>query len=180
MATRNTSGGSAARASAAEATDSSANTQAAVADMTRQHMASTASAASSMLRLLENFQQTQQHMLQRTALLQEQAAERLRAATTPAEVMAIQSTTMMSGWTELAQYLQELMLTALRAQQEMARPMQSQAQAGAAEAAATAASSMPGNAAMAPFANIMQAWQSMFNLPASTLGPAGGFTRDTR
>lgn len=150
MATRSTS-----RDNAASDTDT-ASGQNAVAEATRQQMASTASAASAMLRTLESFQQTQQHLIQRAALLQEQTAERLRNASTPVEVLSIQSTMMMSGFTDLAQYAQELMLASLKAQEAM-RP---------AEPQATTAMPMVGTAAP-----LFQAWQAVFTAPMN--GAAG-------
>ncbi len=101
----------------------------AAADITRQQMATTASTACAMLRAMETFQQTQQHMIQRAALLQEQTADRLRGASTPAELMAIHSTVLLSGFSEMAQYAQELMLASLKAQSEFMRPAEQQQQA---------------------------------------------------
>lgn len=123
----------------------------AVADITRQQMASTASTACAMLRAMETFQQTQHHLIQRAALLQEQTADRLRSASTPAELMAIHSTVLLSGFSELAQYAQELMLASLKAQSEFMRPAEQQQQA----ASSTASAAAP----------LFQAWQSVFTAP---------------
>ncbi len=125
--------------------------QAMMADATREQLATSASAASAMLRAFDTLQQTQQHMIQRAALLQEQTAERLRNATSPMEVMAIQSSLLMSGWTEMAQYAQELMTATLKAQGEFTRQPQQQA-----ATAQTAASATP---------PLFQAWQAMFTAP---------------
>jgi hypothetical protein len=130
----------------------SATAQAAVADATREQLATTAAAASALLRAFDTLQQTQMHMIQRAALLQEQTAERLRSARTPMEVMSIQSGLMMSGWTEMAQYTQELVAASLKAQGEFMRPPQEQ-QAAATQAAASAAPPL------------FQAWQAMFTAP---------------
>jgi hypothetical protein len=129
-----------------------ASGQAAMADATREQLATTASAASALLRAMDTLQQTQAHMLQRAALLQEQTAERLRNASTPMEVMSIQSGLLMSGWSELAQYTQELVAASLKAQGEFMRPPQQQ-QAAATQAAASAAPPL------------FQAWQAMFTAP---------------
>ncbi len=123
----------------------------AAADITRQQMATTASTACAMLRAMETFQQTQQHMIQRAALLQEQTADRLRGASTPAELMAIHSTVLLSGFSEMAQYAQELMLASLKAQSEFMRPAEQQQQA----ASSTASAAAP----------LFQAWQSVFTAP---------------
>ncbi len=123
----------------------------AVADITRHQMASTATTACAMLRAMDTFHQTQQHMIQRAALLQEQTADRLRNAHSAAELMAINSTVMLSSFSELAQYAQELMLASLKAQSEFMRPAEQQQQAAASSASAAAP--------------LFQAWQSVFTAP---------------
>ncbi len=123
----------------------------AVADITRQQMASTATTACAMLRAMDTFQQTQHHMIQRAALLQEQTADRLRGAGSPAELMAIHSTVLLSSFSELAQYAQELLLASLKAQSEFMRPAEQQQQA----ASSTASAAAP----------LFQAWQSVFTAP---------------
>jgi hypothetical protein len=147
-----------------QATEATATGQNAVADVTRQQMASTASAASAMLRALDTFNQTQQHMIQRAALLQEQTAERLRTASTPAEVLSIQSTMLMSGMTDFAQYAQELMLASLKAQGEFMRPNGAEVPQAAATAA-TATSNAANSAAP-----LFQAWQAAFMAPMNGMG----------
>jgi hypothetical protein len=140
-------------------TDINAGTSA-VADITRQQLASTATTACAMLRVMETFQQTQQQLIQRAALLQEQTADRLRGASTPAELMAIHSTVMLSGFSAIAQYAQELMMAGLKAQSEFIRPAEQQQQAVSSTA----------NAA----APLFQAWQSVFTTPmynGSTFAP---------
>jgi hypothetical protein len=140
-------------------TDINAGTSA-VADITRQQLASTATTACAVLRVMETFQQTQQQLIQRAALLQEQTADRLRGASTPAELMAIHSTVMLSGFSAIAQYAQELMLAGLKAQSEFIRPAEQQQQAVSSTA----------NAA----APLFQAWQSVFTTPmysGSTFAP---------
>ncbi|MFY8104152.1 MAG: phasin family protein [Ramlibacter sp.] len=128
----------------------------AVADITRQQMASTATTACAMLRAMDAFQQTQQHMIQRAALLQEQTADRLRGANSPAELMAINSTVLLSGFSELAQYAQELLLASLKAQSEFMRPTEQQQQAVSGSASAAAP--------------LFQAWQSVFTAPMYAAG----------
>ncbi len=123
----------------------------AVADITRQQMASTATTACAMLRVMDTFQQTQQHMIQRAALLQEQTADRLRNASSAAELMAINSTVLLSSFSELAQYAQELLLASLKAQGEFMRPAEAQQHAVSSRASAAAP--------------LFQAWQSVFTAP---------------
>ncbi len=132
----------------------------AVADLTRQQMANSATTACAMLRAMDTFQQTQQHMIQRAALLQEQTADRLRGANTPAEVMAIHSTVMLSGLSELAQYAQELMLASLKAQNEFLKPAEQQQQATSSTVGATGP--------------LFQAWQSVFTTPMHAAAAAAG------
>ncbi len=123
----------------------------AIADLARQQMANSASTAGAMLRALDTYHQTQQHMIQRAALLQEQTADRLRNANSPIEMVAIQSTVLLSGLSEWAQYTQELMLASLKAQSEFMRPAELQQQS-ASQAASAAAP-------------LFQAWQSVFTAP---------------
>ncbi len=131
----------------------------AIADLTRQQLANSASTAGAMLRALDTFQQTQLHMIQRAALLQEQTADRLRNANSPIEMVAIQSTVVLSGLSEWAQYTQELMLASLKAQNEFMRPAEMQQQS-ASQAAASAAP-------------LFQAWQSVFTAPMNGAMAAG-------
>ncbi len=132
-----------------------------IADLTRRQLANTASTTGALLRAMDTFQQTQQHMIQRAALLQERTADRLRNATSPIELVAIQSTVVLSGLSEWAQYSQELMLASLKAQSEFMRPAELQQQS-AAQAA---------NAA----GPLFQAWQSVFSAPMS--GTMAGMAR---
>jgi hypothetical protein len=132
-----------------------------MADLTRQQLANTASTTGALLRAMDSFQQTQQHMIQRAALLQERTADRLRSATSPIELVAIQSTVVLSSLSEWAQYSQELMLASLKAQSEFMRPAELQQQS-AAQAA---------NAA----GPLFQAWQSVFSAPMS--GAMAGVAR---
>lgn len=132
----------------------------AIADLTRQHMANTASTAGAMLRALDTYQQTQQHMVQRAAMLQEQTADRLRNVNSPIEMVAIQSTVLLSGLSEWAQYTQELMLASLKAQSEFMRPAELQQQS-ASQAASAAAP-------------LFQAWQSVFTAPMNSAMAGAG------
>lgn len=143
----------------ADAETEAANGQAAMADAARQQMANTASAASVALQVFDSLQQTQHRLIQRAATLHEQTAERLRHATTPGEIMAIQSSLMMSGWSEMAQYSQELMTATLKAQDEL-----SQSSKSPTAARGSTASSM--SHMTHPAVPLFQAWQAMFTPPA--------------
>lgn len=128
------------RDASAQESDMNAGTNA-MADLARQQMASSATTACAVLRALDNFQQTQLHMIQRAALVQEQTADRLRGANSPAELMAIHFTVMLSGLSEMGQYAQELLLASLKAQNEFLKPAEQQQQlmAGSTASAGTAA-----------------------------------------
>jgi hypothetical protein len=131
---------------------------AAAASATLQQMAGAATAASALLRAADTLVQAQQHMIQRAAALQDQTADRLRQATSPAEVMSIQSNLLVSGWTEMAQYAQECVAATLQVQGELVRSNKP------AETSATPMASTP----------FFQAWQAAFTTPMH--GPLG----DTR
>lgn len=153
MATRNTNRDS------SNAESDITNGTGALADLARQQMATGATTACAMLRALETFHQPQQHMIQRAALLQEQTADRLRSAVSPIELVAIHSTVMMSGLSEMAQYAQEMMLASIKAQSEFLKPAQQQQQ-----------SASQGVGAAGP---LFQAWQSVFTAPMQGMGGAG-------
>lgn len=122
--------------------------QLAAADFARQQMAEAASATSALLRAAETFQKAQTHMLQRTALLQAQTAERLHRAASPAEVMTVQSGVMLSGSTEMTRYVQELALAWMHVQQKLMPDAKEQAHTP--------------TLAVAP---MLEAWQSMLTAP---------------
>lgn len=138
----------------------------ALADLTRQQLASSCSTACAMLRALDTLQQTHAHMIQRAALLHEQTADRLRDANSPAEMLAIQSTVMISGLSEVAKFSQEMLLASLKAQNEFMRPAEQQQQT----VASTAGAAAP----------LFQAWQSVFTAPmqgAAAAAAAGAGAR---
>ncbi len=82
----------------------------------QQHMASLTEGAASLYRGVEALQQVHQHAAQRTALKLQQAAEQLRVSENPTELLSIQSTLMLGGVQDVAQYFQEVMLTVVRLQ----------------------------------------------------------------
>ncbi|HSW17779.1 MAG TPA: hypothetical protein VLJ86_11170 [Ramlibacter sp.] len=149
MAHRSTSQGD-----ATHGADMAGASNSAMADFAKQQLASTANATSAVLRVLDVFQQTQQQILQRAAQIHAQTAERVRAANTPTELMAVQSTLLLTGFTELAQCGQQLMMAALKAQSEFMQQPENQPQFGG---------------AANPAAPLLQAWQSAF---AATMNDA--------
>ena len=64
--------------------------------------------------------------------------------------MAINSTVVLSGFSELAQYAQELLLASLKAQSEFMQPVQQHQQTASGASAASP---------------LFQAWQSVFTAP---------------
>ncbi|MEJ5991316.1 phasin family protein [Ramlibacter sp. PS3R-8] len=86
---------------------------------TRESLARVAQGASTLLQGAQAFQEVQLQMLQRATLVHEQAAERLRAATSPAEVLALQGQMLVQGWQQAMQYGQELMTASMKVQGEM-------------------------------------------------------------
>ena len=97
---------------AASAVDSSA-------EQTRQSLAQVAQGTSTLLQGAQAFQQVQLQMLQRMALVHEQAAEKLRSATSASEVVALQGQLLVQGWQQAMQYGQELMTASMKVQGEM-------------------------------------------------------------
>ena len=132
-----------------------------LAEVQREQLAAAAQAWSTLFRAGEALQQAQLHMGQRAALLHQQAADNLRKATTPIELVTIQSTLLLYQWQEAARYWQELLGAGAKAGGEMLKPP-----AGAQEAAGTSAApaSVMG-AAMAAAAPMADAFQQMFTAP---------------
>jgi len=126
-------------------------------DVSRQQFAAWADGISTLFRMAEVMQQVQQQMAQRVVLMHQQAAEKIRSANSPAELMAIQSGLMVSGLQEITQYWQEVTLAGAKLQSETMNRTTAQPAAGASMANA-----------MTP---VMQAWQSLFTAPLN--GAAG-------
>jgi hypothetical protein len=134
-------------------TETTASAQADTVEQSRQGLALYAEGTSTFLRGAEAFHQVQLQMVQRLALNHQQAAERLRSASSPVELATIQSELMVSGMQELARYMQDMALAGMRLQGEMLTNAPS----------ATRPAATPH--AMAP---VLQAWQTMF------MGPLNG------
>jgi hypothetical protein len=143
--------------SATDSTDTHAVPQATGADVARQQLVAATQSMATLFRNLERFQQAQQHFAQRAALLHSQAADNLRKATSPMELVSIQGTLVMYQWQEGARYLQELMVAGAGMGRDGAEPS-IDAAAGTPGSAAQAATAAAMNAA----APMVQAWQHMF------------------
>jgi hypothetical protein len=139
----------------------------------RQQTALAAEMVSAMFRASESLQQAQLHMGQRAALLHQQAAENIRKANSPMEIMSVQSTLLSYQWQEALRYWQEFTMAAGRAGTEILRPSTRAQQKGvdrtgaAAESAPSAAATMVG-AAMNAAAPMVDAFQQMFTAPLKT------------
>lgn len=130
------------------------------ADAARQPMAvaSQATATATMMKAAEILQQVNLQALQRVALGQQQAAEKLRGAGSVTELMTVQAGLMMTAMSETLQYTQDLATAAMKIQGEL-MPQQQQQQQQAGMAA-------PFNANMtAMAAPMVQAWQTFFRAP---------------
>lgn len=128
----------------------------------RNQLAEVAEAASVLCSATESIQQINQQLTQRAALRHQQMAERLREATTPAELMAISSTMFSSGMQEVAQYWQDVAAAAMKMQNDMVEHASSQKQ--------SRASTETSNPAL-------QAWQNMFTMPMSSFNSSASSAR---
>jgi hypothetical protein len=84
-----------------------------------ESLSQVAQGTSALLQGAQAFHQVQLQMLQRMALVHQQAAEKLRAATSPTEMVALQGQLMVQGWQQAMQYGQELMTASMKVQGEM-------------------------------------------------------------
>ncbi len=151
--------------SAATAADADA-TQNAMTQAVQAPMATLAQATASMMQATEILQQVNLHMIQRVALGQQQAAERLRQAGSPSDLMAAQVSLTMANMSETMQYMQELMAASLRIQGSLVSSSATQAPGMASTAASTVANTAANTAANTTAAMmnnpVMQAWQTLF------------------
>lgn len=129
-------------------------------DSARQPMALAMQASARMLRAAEVVQQTNLQMLQRAALSQQQAAEKLREAGTGPELMSVQSGLWMTSVVEAVRYTSDLMNATVRLQSEML---------STSPTAPTTTTASSAGAGMAP---MVQAWQNMFMAPLNAASQA--------
>lgn len=139
--------------------DEDANSPLEVAAQARQQLALVNSAASMMYRATESIQKVQQQWIQRAALRHHQFSERLQAATSAADVLAVQSTMMTSALQEAGLYWQDLVTAGLQVHSTMTEMTES---------------SPTQHVFTSPAVNpVMQAWQTMFTAPLNgALNPA--------
>lgn len=134
-----------------------------VADLTRQQLAFSAETLSAFFRAAEVLQQAQVHMAQRAVLLHRQAAENLRKAETPLEVLSVQANLVTYQFQEGMRFLQEMMVAGAKAGSDAGTRVQEREQDPTSEAASAAAQVM--EAAMNAAGPMAQAWQQMFAAP---------------
>lgn len=127
-------------------------------ELSRHQFARSVELMATAFRAGQAVQQVNLQMSERAALLHSQAAENARKATSPAELLQIQSTLLMYEWQEATRYSQELMLACSRA---VGQPT---AAALGEQTAGTASAKMSGlaDAAMGAAGPMVQAWQQMF------------------
>jgi hypothetical protein len=137
-----------------------------LAEIHRQQLAAGAEVLSSFFRATEALQQVQLQMGQRAALLHSQAADNIRKATSPMELVSVQSTLVMYEFQEAMRFSQELVTAMARSGGEMLRPMQAAQNGAAAGSGGTAspAATMMG-AAMTAAGPMADAFQQMFTAP---------------
>jgi hypothetical protein len=101
-----------------ETDDATSNVDAS-AEQTRESLVQVVQGTSTLLQGAQAFQQVQMQMLQRMALAHQQAAEKLRSATSPSEIVALQGQLVVQGWQQAMQYGQELMTASMKVQGDM-------------------------------------------------------------
>lgn len=152
--------------SSSTSTNSEARSDAAAAaaaqwpELSRQQFARSVDLMAAAFRAGQAVQQVNLQMSERAALLHSQAAENARKATSPTELLQIQSTLMVYEWQEMTRYSQELMLACSRAVgQPAAAVLGEQTASGTATAAKAGGLA---DAAIGAAGPMVQAWQQMF------------------
>lgn len=125
--------------------------QHAATESSQQHFALAADAATMLLRTAEIYSQVQLQAVQRSSRTWQQAAERLRAATTPMDFIGAQNQLAMDSMLQFVQFTQDL-VQATAAARPAAAELAEEEQ-NAAEATVQAAMQTP----------MVQAWQAMLN-----------------
>ena len=134
-----------------------------VADLTRQQLAFGAETLAAFFRAAEVLQQAQVQMAQRAALLHRQAAENLRKAESPLEMLSVQANLATYQFQEGMRFLQEMMVAGAKAGSDAGTRAPEREQDATATAANAAAHVV--EAAMNAAGPMAQAWQQMFAAP---------------
>lgn len=130
-------------------------------ELSRQQFARSVDLMAAAFRAGQAVQQVNLQMSERAALLHSQAAENARKATSPTELMQIQSTLVMYEWQEMTRYSQELMLACSRAVGQPAAAVLGEQAAGNGSASSKGAGGLA-DAAIGAAGPMVQAWQQMF------------------
>jgi hypothetical protein len=132
--------------------------QAQITSQAQNQLAEVAEATAVIYSATESIQQINQQLTQRAALRHKQIADRLRQASNPAELLAIQSEMITSGLQEAAQYWQDLAAAALKVQTEMMERN---------------AAPQPGGSSAQAGNTALEAWQKMFTAPLNASSASG-------
>lgn len=129
-------------------------------ELSRQQFARSVDLMAAAFRAGQAVQQVNLQMSERAALLHSQAAENARKATSPTELLQIQSTLMVYEWQEMTRYSQELVLACSRAVGQPAAAVLGEQAASA--TSGTAKAGGLADAAIGAAGPMVQAWQQMF------------------
>lgn len=143
-----------------DATAGAAAVAAQLPELSRQQFARSVDLMAAAFRAGQAVQQVNLQMSERAALLHSQAAENARKATSPTELLQIQSTLMVYEWQEMTRYSQELLLACSRAVGQPAAAALGEQTANGTATAAKAGSLA--DAAIGAAGPMVQAWQQMF------------------
>lgn len=130
-------------------------------ELSRQQFARSVDLLAAAFRAGQAMQQVNLQMSERAALLHSQAAENARKATSPTELLQIQSTLMVYEWQEVTRYSQELMLAFSRAVGQPAAAAMGEQAAGNGSGASKSAGGLA-DVAIGAAGPMVQAWQQMF------------------
>jgi len=131
---------------------------AATPEVSRQQFARTVDWMAAGFRAAGELQQVNLQMGERAALLLHQAADNARKASSPTELVQIQSTLMLYEWQEMTRYSQELMLAFARVAAQPGNGATELGANGSPKATAGLA-----DAAIGAAAPMVQAWQQVFS-----------------
>ncbi|WBY02900.1 hypothetical protein PE066_05005 [Ramlibacter tataouinensis] len=129
-------------------------------ELTREQLAFSAENLAAWFRAAEALQLAQLHLSQRAALLHRQAAENLRNASTPWEMLSVQANLALYDFQEGMRFLQEALVASTRAGGDVSAAAQKREQDEAPQAASAAAQVV--EAAINAAAPMAQAWQQVF------------------
>ena len=139
-------------------------------ELARQQLAFTAENLAAFFRAAEALQLVQLHMSQRAALRHQQAAENLRHAATPLEMLSVQAHLATYEFQEGMRFLQEALLAGTRAASQTSAAAQQREQDVVPEAASAAAQVV--EATMNAAVPMAQAWQQVFAASLNGMGSA--------